>query len=42
MPIFQAHDISLQLPDGRWLFRDISFDLEEGNILALRGPSGVG
>ncbi|KAI8647455.1 P-loop containing nucleoside triphosphate hydrolase protein [Parasitella parasitica] len=42
MPMFQAHDISMQLPDGRWLFKDISFDLEEGNTLVMRGPSGVG
>ncbi|KAI8885854.1 P-loop containing nucleoside triphosphate hydrolase protein [Backusella circina FSU 941] len=32
----------MQLPDGRWLFKDVSFDLEEGQILCLRGPSGVG
>lgn len=42
MAMFQARDISLQLPDGRWLFQDISFDLEEGNTLVMRGPSGVG
>jgi ABC-type multidrug transport system fused ATPase/permease subunit len=42
MATFQAHDISMQLPDGRWLFKEVSFDLEEGQILCLRGPSGVG
>ncbi|KAF1803997.1 P-loop containing nucleoside triphosphate hydrolase protein [Mucor lusitanicus] len=42
MSMFQAHDISMQLPDGRWLFRDISFELEEGDTLVMRGPSGVG
>ncbi|CAO3644410.1 unnamed protein product [Mucor hiemalis] len=42
MAMFQAKDISLQLPDGRWLFKDISFDLDEGNTLVMRGPSGVG
>jgi ABC-type uncharacterized transport system fused permease/ATPase subunit len=42
MAMFQAHNISLQLPDGRWLFQDISFDLDEGQTLVIRGPSGVG
>ncbi|KAI9473656.1 MAG: P-loop containing nucleoside triphosphate hydrolase protein [Benjaminiella poitrasii] len=36
MAMFQAHDISMQLPDGRWLFKDISFKLEEGDTLIVR------
>lgn len=40
--MFQAHNISIQLPDGKWLFKEISFDLEEGDTLVIRGPSGVG
>ncbi|OBZ86423.1 Phosphate import ATP-binding protein PstB 1 [Choanephora cucurbitarum] len=42
MAIFQAHNISLKLPDGKWLFKDISFELNEGDTLVMRGPSGVG
>lgn len=42
MALFQAHNISMQLTDGRWLFRDISFELEEGDTLVICGPSGVG
>lgn len=42
MPMFQAHNISMQITNGRWLFKDISFELEEGKILILRGPSGCG
>lgn len=41
-PIFQAQDITMQLPDGRHLFKDISIDLEEGEIYCLEGPSGCG
>ncbi|KAI8373190.1 P-loop containing nucleoside triphosphate hydrolase protein [Radiomyces spectabilis] len=42
MPIFEAHNISMRLPDGRWLFEEINIQLERGDVLALRGPSGVG
>ncbi|GAA5811572.1 hypothetical protein MFLAVUS_005011 [Mucor flavus] len=42
MTLFQAHNISMQLTDERWLFRDINFELEEGDTLVIRGPSGVG
>ena len=27
---------------GRWLFRDLSFELHTGQALALRGPNGSG
>lgn len=40
--MFRAHNLSIQLPDERWLFKDVSFDLEKGNTLAICGPSGVG
>lgn len=40
--MFKAHDISMQLPDGRWLFQDISFELKKGDTLVIKGPSGVG
>ncbi|KAI7907419.1 P-loop containing nucleoside triphosphate hydrolase protein [Cokeromyces recurvatus] len=36
MVMFQAHHISMQLPDGRWLFKDVSFDLEEGETLIIQ------
>lgn len=42
MPLFEAHNISMKISEGRWLFKDISFNLEKGNILVLRGPSGCG
>ncbi|KAI8974729.1 ATP-binding cassette transporter [Pilobolus umbonatus] len=42
MPMFEAIDLSMQLDDGRWLFKDIGFQLNEGDTLVIRGPSGCG
>lgn len=39
--LLHAHGLGLQL-DQRWLFRDLSLDLEAGQILWVRGPSGSG
>ncbi|KAI8982337.1 P-loop containing nucleoside triphosphate hydrolase protein [Mycotypha africana] len=36
MPIFSVKDLSMKLPEGKWLFKDISFDLEEGETLILQ------
>ncbi|KAG1320524.1 hypothetical protein G6F62_011291 [Rhizopus arrhizus] len=33
MPMFQAHNISMQITNGRWLFKDISFELEEAELV---------
>ncbi|KAI9499464.1 P-loop containing nucleoside triphosphate hydrolase protein [Zychaea mexicana] len=42
-PLFEAHGISMRLEDGgRWLFKDIDFELNQREILALQGPSGTG
>ncbi|KAI9259030.1 P-loop containing nucleoside triphosphate hydrolase protein [Sporodiniella umbellata] len=42
MAMFEASDISMQLDDGRWLFKEVNIELEKGDILVLRGPSGAG
>ncbi|KAG0734436.1 hypothetical protein G6F57_012942 [Rhizopus arrhizus] len=42
MPMFEALGISMQLEDGRWLFKEVNIELEKGDILVLRGPSGAG
>ncbi|ASJ76399.1 ATP-binding cassette domain-containing protein [Granulosicoccus antarcticus] len=35
-------DLSLQLPNGNWLIKGLSFKVEPGQVLALMGPSGSG
>jgi ABC-type arginine transport system ATPase subunit len=40
--MFEAKGISMQLGDGRWLFKDVNIHLEKGDTLVLRGPSGAG
>ena len=35
-------DLSLQLPNGNWLVKGLSFTVEPGQVLALMGPSGSG
>lgn len=40
--MFEAEGISMQLGDGRWLFKDVNIRLEKGETLVLRGPSGAG
>ncbi|CAO3701181.1 hypothetical protein G6F70_000321 [Rhizopus microsporus] len=42
MPMFEAQGVSMQLEDGRWLFKQVDIELEKGDILVLRGPSGAG
>lgn len=42
MAMFEASGISMQLGDGRWLFKEVSFEIEKGDTLVLRGPSGAG
>ncbi len=43
-----SHDAALRVErlgcarGGRWLFRDLSFELRAGQALALRGPNGSG
>ncbi|MGQ7845429.1 ATP-binding cassette domain-containing protein [Granulosicoccus sp. 3-233] len=37
-----VRDLSLQLPNGKWLVRNLSFNVEPGQVLALMGPSGCG
>jgi ABC-type multidrug transport system ATPase subunit len=40
--MFEAQGVSMQLEDGRWLFKQVDIELEKGDILVLRGPSGAG
>ncbi|KAI8377782.1 P-loop containing nucleoside triphosphate hydrolase protein [Radiomyces spectabilis] len=42
MTIFEAKGVSMQLADGRWLFRDVDIALNKQDVLVLRGPSGAG
>ncbi len=37
-----VHDLTLALPDGRTLFRDLDLDLAEGRSALISGPSGSG
>ncbi|KAG2182469.1 hypothetical protein INT43_007399 [Umbelopsis isabellina] len=41
-PFFTATNITKLRPDGSTLFKNVSISLERGDVLALRGPSGVG
>ncbi|KAG0168418.1 hypothetical protein DFQ28_010684 [Apophysomyces sp. BC1034] len=40
--MLEANGLSMQLGDGRWLFRDVDINLKQGDVLVLRGPSGAG
>lgn len=35
-------NLSLQLPNGSWLVKGLTFSIEPGQVLALMGPSGSG
>jgi ABC-type uncharacterized transport system YnjBCD ATPase subunit len=39
---FTASDITKTRPDGTILFKNVSITLDRGDVLTLRGPSGVG
>lgn len=39
---FTATDITKARPDGSALFKNVSIELGRGDVLTLRGPSGVG
>jgi hypothetical protein len=39
---FEATNITKARPDGSTLFRNVCISLERGDVLTLRGPSGVG
>ena len=41
MPLLQVSKLDKAYPDG-WTLSDVSFDVEEGEILYLLGPSGSG
>ena len=38
----RVENLNLQLPDGSWLTRELSFVIEPGEILVVMGPSGSG
>lgn len=40
--MFKAENISFQFPNGKQIFRNLNFKLEEGEILSVVGPSGAG
>ncbi|KAI9488458.1 P-loop containing nucleoside triphosphate hydrolase protein [Zychaea mexicana] len=42
MTMLEATGLSMQVGDGRWLFKDIDIYLCKGDVLVLRGPSGAG
>ncbi|CAG8661309.1 12465_t:CDS:2 [Ambispora leptoticha] len=39
---FQVNKLGKKKSDGSFLFRDINILLDEGETLAITGPSGVG
>ncbi len=41
MTILELHDLNKSYPDG-WTLTDVSFTVEDGEILGLLGPSGCG
>jgi ABC-type Fe3+/spermidine/putrescine transport system ATPase subunit len=41
MPLLEVYDMHKSYPDG-WTLSDVSFVVEEGEILSLLGPSGCG
>lgn len=38
----EARKVSYRYGTGPWIFRDLNFSLQEGEIVGLRGPSGCG
>jgi ABC-type Fe3+/spermidine/putrescine transport system ATPase subunit len=41
MPLLELHNVCKSYPDG-WTLADVSFAVEEGEIVCLLGPSGCG
>jgi len=39
---FQALNLGKKKPDGQFLFRNLDISLNDGEILTVTGPSGVG
>ena len=39
---FEARNLKVRAPSGRWLLRDVAFRLERCSFLAIVGPSGAG
>ncbi|QFZ17656.1 ABC-F family ATP-binding cassette domain-containing protein [Saccharothrix syringae] len=42
MGFLDANGLAFRLPDGRELFRDVSFKVDAGSVVALVGANGVG
>ncbi|ORY98792.1 P-loop containing nucleoside triphosphate hydrolase protein [Syncephalastrum racemosum] len=42
MTLLEATGLSMQVGEGRWLFRDVDIILNPNDVLVLRGPSGAG
>ena len=40
--MLEATGLSLQLDDGRYLFKNVDIHLNQNDVLVLRGPSGAG
>ncbi|CDH51950.1 atp-binding cassette transporter [Lichtheimia corymbifera JMRC:FSU:9682] len=40
--MLEATGLSLQLDDGRYLFKNVDIHLSQNDVLVLRGPSGAG
>lgn len=42
LAMLKVNGMSLQLKQDRWLFKDVDIELNKGETLVLRGPSGAG
>ena len=41
MPVLSVHELGLQTRRG-WVFRDVSLEVEPGELVAVTGPAGSG
>ena len=42
MPVLEVEELSKRYRDGTWANRDISFDVEPGELVGILGPNGAG
>ena len=42
IPVLEVSGLNKRYRDGTWANRDITFDVEPGELLAILGPNGAG